>query len=50
MEERAGERRSSRQAGLPLSSVLSPLLRRGERKKASARGEIVAARDDFDRY
>jgi hypothetical protein len=32
MEERAGERR-----GPPLSSVLSPLLRRGERKKKSAR-------------
>jgi len=51
MEEGRGEEvLSSCQAGLPLSSVLSPLLRRGERKKASARGEIVAARDDFDRY
>jgi hypothetical protein len=30
MEERAGERRNLRP---PLSSVLSPILRRGERKK-----------------
>jgi len=35
MEERAGERRrvGLDKFGLPLSSVLSPLLRRGERKK-----------------
>jgi len=33
MEERAGER-SDVGMGMPLSSVLSPLLRRGERKKS----------------
>jgi len=38
MEERAGERRRVC-FGLPLSSVLSPLLRRGERKKKSDFGD-----------
>jgi hypothetical protein len=33
MEERVGERRRVGSLGLPLSSVLSPLLRRGERKR-----------------
>jgi hypothetical protein len=33
---------------LPLSSVLSPLLRRGERKK-QPRAEIFAGRDDVGR-
>jgi hypothetical protein len=42
MEERAGE-------GPPLSSVLSPLLRRGERKEKRATN-IAAACNDFDRY
>ena len=32
--------------GMPLSSVLSPLLRRGERKNKTALRKIVAARDD----
>jgi hypothetical protein len=36
MEERVGERRRVGFSGLPLSSVLSPLLRREERKKISA--------------
>jgi hypothetical protein len=36
MEERVGERRFVCFLGLPLSSVLSPLLRRGERKKICA--------------
>jgi len=37
---------------MPLSSVLSPLLRRGERKKKKkrARQEIVATYDDSLRY
>jgi len=42
MEERAGERRRVGFFGLPLSSVpspLSPLLRRGERKKIGASSE-----------
>jgi len=44
MEERGGERRWT-----PLSSVLSPLLRRGERKKKSVQ-KVVSAWDHFDRY
>ena len=39
MEERAGERRRVC-FGLPLSSVLSPLLRRGERKKKRIRKSL----------
>jgi hypothetical protein len=39
MEERVGERRRVGFFGLPLSSVLSPLLRRGERKKICASSE-----------
>jgi len=31
---------------MPLSSILSPLLRRGERKKKTALRKIVAACDD----
>ena len=46
MEERAGERRRVF-VGLPLSSVLSPLLRRGERKK-HARWKIFAVRAGLD--
>jgi len=47
MEERAGERRRlcPYSVELPLSSVLSPLLRHGERKE-----KICSRRDDFDRY
>jgi nitrogen fixation protein FixH len=43
MEERAGERRSFTRLPLtpPLSSVLSPLLRRGERKEKSRLGIVV---------
>ena len=43
MEERAGERRRVClfSSGWPLSSVLSPLLRRGERKKAARSGEFA---------
>jgi len=33
--------------GMPLSSILSPLLRRGERKKKTALRKIVAPCDDF---
>jgi hypothetical protein len=42
MEERGGERRWR-------PSVLSPLLRRGERKKKSVQ-QVVSAWDHFDRY
>jgi len=35
MEERVGERRRVGFFASPLSSVLSPLLRRGERKKSN---------------
>jgi hypothetical protein len=41
MVERVGERRRVGFFEFPLSSVLSPLLRRGERKK------ICASCDDF---
>jgi len=45
MEERAGERRFV--SGSPLSSVLSPLVPRGERKKSSnAPPSIGDARDE----
>jgi hypothetical protein len=51
MEERAGERRLV--VGLemkrPLSSILSPLLRRGERKMTLRVAEFIAARDNSDR-
>src|SRR6266542_6889523 len=45
MEERAGERRCVC-VGLPLSSVLSPLLRRGERKK-KPRARFFAGCEQF---
>jgi hypothetical protein len=51
MEERAGEKRRVclDAMELPLSSVLSPLLRRGERKK-NAQGKIFAERNEVGRY
>jgi len=50
-EERVGERRrvGLDRVGLPLSSVLSPLLRQGEREKNALR-KLRAACDDSGRY
>jgi hypothetical protein len=50
MEERAGEKRRVclDAMELPLSSVLSPLLRRGGRKK-NAQGKIFAERNEVGR-
>jgi len=45
-----GEGRGEEGSGKPLSSVLSPLLRRGARKKESAPQEIVATCDDSQGY
>jgi hypothetical protein len=49
MEERAGERRSLSRLKLkpPLSSILSPLLRRGERKKKRTHKFFVANARSF---
>jgi hypothetical protein len=46
MEERGGERRLvvCSESKRPLSSILSPLLRRGERKKTVRAAELAAAR------
>jgi len=49
MEERAGERRRFC-FGLPLSSVLSPLLRRGERKKMRVPKSMSKMRDPSSLY
>ena len=43
-------RRGEEGSGMPLSSVLSPLLRRRARKKKSARQEIVTTCDDSKGY
>jgi uncharacterized radical SAM superfamily Fe-S cluster-containing enzyme len=45
-----GEGRGEEGPWIPLSSVLSPLLRRGARKKKSARQEIVATCDNSQGY
>jgi len=52
MEERAGERRRVClcEFGMPLSSVLSPLLRRGERKKMRAQESLSNMRQPSSLY